>query len=108
MVMNYHWISDQAKLNNCYVYLDKGTNDKADYHTKHHLPNYHKQVRSTYTLKGLNLQKNKDQHLPARVCCSYDTIIEQSEQQTNFGTNLNGRCDSGFLNNNRYISFGLN
>ena len=42
---DYHWLCDQQLLNNFYVYWDKGSNNKGDYHTKHHPPTYHRQIR---------------------------------------------------------------
>ena len=98
--MNYHWISDQAKLQNCYVYWDKGVNNKADYVTKHHPPNYHRKIRPAYILKGYNMQQNNVTSLPARVCCSYGTEPEQFRAQTNLATYLNSRCQSRLLNDN--------
>ena len=49
---DYHWLCDQQALGNFYVYWDKGSNNKADYHTKHFSPTHHLNVRPTYILKG--------------------------------------------------------
>ena len=90
--MNFHWISDQAKLNKFYVYWDKGQNNKADYVTKHHTPNYHRQIRPVYILRGYNITQHKEPSLTARVCCSYGTQPEQFRPQTNLVTHKNSRC----------------
>ena len=103
--MNYHWLSDQSKLNKFYIYWDKGINNKADYPTKHHPPSHHKHVRPTYILKGYNIQQNNVSHFPARVCCSNGTEPEQVARQTNVETYKNSRCHSKYINDNGQLSF---
>ena len=49
----YHWLCDQQTLNNFYIYWDKGSNNKADYQTKHHAPSHYKNIRPIYILKDL-------------------------------------------------------
>ena len=73
--MNFHWLSDQSKLGNYYVYWDKGANNRSDYHSKHHPPSHHRTERPTYILKGyhVNAYINKYPHLTARVCLSRGT-----------------------------------
>ena len=46
-----HWLSDQSSLDNLFIYWDKGTNNYADYHTKHHAPTHHINSREKYVLK---------------------------------------------------------
>ena len=46
--MRYHWIRDQQKQQNINVYWDKGSNNNADYFTKHHAPSHHKKMRNIY------------------------------------------------------------
>ena len=53
--VRYHWLSDQSEMNNFFIYWDKGINNWADYHTKHHSPTYHKQQRHNYILQGFHM-----------------------------------------------------
>ena len=46
--MNYYWMRDRIKDKQLHIYWDKGSNMKADYHTKHHPILHHRAVRSTY------------------------------------------------------------
>ena len=39
--MHYYWFRDRLIQNNMYFYWDKGSNNDADYFTKHHAPNHH-------------------------------------------------------------------
>ena len=53
--VRYHWLSDQSSLVNLFIYWDKGTNNYADYHTKHHAPTHHINSREKYVLKGVHV-----------------------------------------------------
>ena len=72
--MRYHWLRQQATKKILEVFWDKGTNNEADYHTKHHSPSVHKIQRPRYILKGhhvtqaCNLLKNTLPTFLARVC----------------------------------------
>ena len=80
--MRYHWLIDQLDLDNFFTYWDKGENNYADYHSKHHSPTHHRNVRPTYILQGNYINSDRtdeDTHLPilkpeqylrARVCSS--------------------------------------
>ena len=57
--MNFHWLTDQKHFNKNHVYWDRGSNNNADYHTKHHAPSHHKIERPKYILKGFNMHKFK-------------------------------------------------
>ena len=50
--MRYHWLKDRQQQQQFYIYWDKGSNNHADYWTKHFSPTYHQDIRSTYILKG--------------------------------------------------------
>ena len=41
------------------IHWEPGTNNNADYFTKHHSPTRHKQVRTRYILKGFNIIHKK-------------------------------------------------
>ena len=53
--VRYHWLCDQAALDNFLIYWDKGSNNYADYHTKHRAPSHHLKSRGTYVLKGYHV-----------------------------------------------------
>ena len=40
--VQYHWLIEQQNKKNFKIYWDKGENNLADYHTKHHPPQHHK------------------------------------------------------------------
>ena len=46
--MRYHWLRDKETQKEINVYWDKGTNNLADYYTKHHTAPYHRKIRSLY------------------------------------------------------------
>jgi len=49
--VRYHWLSEQQRNKKFNIFWDKGSNNLADYHTKHHPPSYHQKVRAKYILK---------------------------------------------------------
>ena len=46
--IRFHWIREQQLQNNIKVYWDKGTNNYANFFTKHHAPAHHKRMRPIY------------------------------------------------------------
>ena len=46
--MKWYWLRDKEVLKQLRVYWDKGTNNDADYFTKHHPPTHHRQMRPQY------------------------------------------------------------
>ena len=46
--MKWNWLRDKEVLEQLRVYWDKGTNNDADYFTKHHPPIHHRQMRPWY------------------------------------------------------------
>ena len=56
--MKYFWLKDRISQAQFFIYWDKGSNNHADYYTKHWSPSYHQQIRPTYILKGHFLQIN--------------------------------------------------
>ena len=56
--MRYFWLKDRISQSQFFIYWDKGSNNHADYWTKHWPSNYHQQIRPTYILKGNCLQLN--------------------------------------------------
>eukprot|EP00957_Ditylum_brightwellii_P171961 13092503-Ditylum_brightwellii.AAC.1 len=46
--MRFYWVQDQDKQTQFIVYLEPGSNNKADYFTKHHLSDHHCKVRDDY------------------------------------------------------------
>ena len=71
--MRFHWIGERQNKD-FKVFWDKGCENKADYHTKHHPPAYHRTVRPNYILKGFNMIQmlkpfyERAKNLQARVC----------------------------------------
>ena len=50
--VRYHWLIEQQRNKKFKIYWDKGANNLADYHTKHHPPIHHQKVRKNYILHG--------------------------------------------------------
>ena len=44
--MRYHWLRDRQTKKEFNIYWDKGSNNHADYFTKHHPTKYHLEIRS--------------------------------------------------------------
>ena len=76
--MNYHWLSEQQQRGKIHVYWGKGSTMIADYHTKHHAPNYHKSIRPKYILKGFHLEKQQIQQIKELVCKG---VLEQTSSR---------------------------
>jgi hypothetical protein len=52
MDMRFYWIKDREQQVQFLVHWRPGTDNLANYHTKHHSPSYHRLMRSTYLLPG--------------------------------------------------------
>ena len=50
--VRYHWLVEQQRNKNFKMYWDKGANNLADYHTKHHPQSHHQKMRPLYILKN--------------------------------------------------------
>ena len=57
--MHYYWLHERKTRKMFDFYWDKGTNNHADYFTKHHPPAHHKLQRQQYILKGYNVTSSK-------------------------------------------------
>jgi len=44
----YHWLTEQQTNGKFKFFWDKGSNNLADYHSKHNPPSYHQKMRPTY------------------------------------------------------------
>jgi hypothetical protein len=68
--MRWNWLRSIAARQQLRMYWDKGTNNKADYFTKHHSPAHHLQMRSQYVLNAHFVSKiMRALRIPcARVC----------------------------------------
>jgi hypothetical protein len=64
MDMRFYWIQDRVRQGQFLVYWRPGRENKGDYHTKHHPPSHHRQVRPTY----LHLIRRQALLRSARVC----------------------------------------
>ena len=67
--MRFHWLRENK---NFIIYWDRGTNNDADYFTKHHAPRHCKTKRLKCILKGFLRKWSKQseflQEMCARVC----------------------------------------
>ena len=54
--MRWYYLQDKVKNKEFDIFWKQGSNNKADYHTKHFPPSYHTTVQPTYILKGYHLQ----------------------------------------------------
>ena len=103
--VRYHWLSEQQKEKKLNIYWDSGNNNIADYHSKHHSPSHHQNVREKYILRNFLLNilrhtdkdKNNRKSVHARVCFSPGVC----NQRTNVpGTHQ--RSDSRWQNTLKY------
>jgi hypothetical protein len=46
--MRFHWMKDRIQQQQFHLYWEKGTQNMADYFTKHHPPRHHKLMRYKY------------------------------------------------------------
>ena len=49
--VRYHWLTKRQAKNDFDIYWDKGENNLTEYHTKHHSPTHHKNMRQKYSTK---------------------------------------------------------
>ena len=63
--MRLNWLQDRVKQKDIKVYWSAGSNNFADYPTKHFSPTYHQKIRPTYILKGYHIN---NMGFSARVC----------------------------------------
>jgi hypothetical protein len=66
--MRFYWIRDRVKQNQFHILWKKGSENLADYFTKHHPPAHHQRMRSRY------LQQN-------------DVVTQQSNMATDHNNN---------------------
>ena len=48
MDMRYYWLRDRAKQQQFHIHWKKGTQNLADYFTKHHSPSHHRKMRPLF------------------------------------------------------------
>ena len=58
MDMRYYWLRDRAKQQQFHIHWKKGTQNLADYFTKHHSPSHHKKMRPLFL--STSKTKNSD------------------------------------------------
>ena len=70
--MRYHWLRDKEAQRLFQFYWDRGSNNNADYYTKHHPTYHHKSMRNTYVQDKINIIIQRLNQLEnmctARVC----------------------------------------
>ncbi len=87
--MRWNWLRDKVTHEQLRIYWDKGSNNNADYYTKHHPPSHHLEQRPRYVLNAhhltapnaLSTSKQLMQLLAARVCSNPDryTAVTSNE-----------------------------
>jgi hypothetical protein len=50
--MRYNWLRDRSTKKEINIYWDRGSENTADYFTKHHAPSHHHRMRPEYILHG--------------------------------------------------------
>ena len=71
MDMRFFWVKDRMKQGQFHIYWRPGNNNRVDYFTKHHVPAYHKDMRSVYICSMLREYYSKNGGMDifvARVC----------------------------------------
>jgi hypothetical protein len=68
--MRWNWLRDKETHEQLRFYWDKGTNNDADYFTKHHPPSHHLEMRPKYVLNAhmMTALRAYSTRLSARVC----------------------------------------
>ena len=56
--MQYNWLCDRATKKELFIYWDKGSNNDADYFTKHHSPVHHRATRPKFILKNFHMTES--------------------------------------------------
>ncbi len=62
MDMRFYWLRDRTQQGQFLIYWRPGTENLADYFTKHHSASHHKDIRSTYLHQSNNDQQHAPQH----------------------------------------------
>ena len=75
--MKWHWLRYNKVLEQLGVYWYKGTNNDADYFTKHHPPIRHNQIRPRY-IYTLNLVRKIPQTIILCKCVLNRVLVTQS------------------------------
>ena len=52
--IGFYWVQDRIKQNQFIVHWQKGSENLADYFTKHHSPSHHRYMRSQYMYTANN------------------------------------------------------
>ena len=61
--MRFYWVRDQIKQGQFIIYWGPGSINKADYHTKHHAPSHHQEVRPQYVLNYAHLLPSSSSYI---------------------------------------------
>ena len=56
--MRFNWLRGRATKQELFIYWDKGSNNDADYYTKHHPPVHHRTERPKFILKKFHMTKS--------------------------------------------------
>jgi len=67
--MQFYWIPDHVRQGQFQIKWQKGTQNKADYFTKHHPASHHQQIHSSYL------------HSPSNPACNYFECLQDDDDQ---------------------------
>ena len=82
--MRYNWLRDKKSLHNFSYHWDKGINNEANYHTKHHPPKHHLENRYKYVFVKNKARHRKNMSLCLRAIskaarvCSYPGVSQMT------------------------------
>jgi hypothetical protein len=91
MDMRYYWVVDRVAQEQFLIYWRKGADNLADYFTKHHSPEHHRQMRYRYLTKPWPVTPS--QALVARSIPTIDSLqrcVDPSREETDIP---NPNCD---------------
>ena len=66
--MRFYWIRDRTRHGHFYIHWKPGEHQYADYHTMHHLPTVHRELRQRYLHTEGEENKTKNDANFERVC----------------------------------------
>ena len=95
--MNFYWLQDRKQQSQFHIYCDPGKNILGDYHSKHHSPSHHRQMRPTYLhaqqatthlaaclLRGCAKTQTYTRHIPdiPDIYQTYTRHIQEGDKHT--------------------------
>ena len=88
MDMRFYWIKDRVEQGQYQVHWRKGTDNLADYFTKHHSPSHHRRMRSRYLLELHEPPKNTKQDICGKGVLMCHSGLPQGDVTTGSTKNM--------------------